>query len=239
MDGTSDTYHQGDTNKPGAQWKLKESVNKGMTTEDQRMLLELQASLRANRRLLVDGTYCDIERDDGSVTRQHVPGLLRQLVSAIGNSNEQRRWARTRRGMPIVISVQAFDIMASIERVTRLWTTDVGIAVRINRTVTALGRESIDAIPRMRVISHCLEAWVRTITELFDPPRRLHLAAPCPECGKAIATRIEDGEKVTLPALQISRSPNGHQCQCVSCGACWQDTHFLLLARVLGCESIV
>lgn len=211
-----------------------------MTTEDQRTLRSFLAKLRSDRALLVQGVYCDIERDDGSTTRQYVPGLLRQLVSAIGNSNEQRRWARTKGGMPIVISVQAFDIMASIERETRQWATDVGVSVRIDRTVTELCRGSIDALPRMRHVSDHLDRWVSLINELFDPPRRLHLAAPCPACGRATSPvyHLEDNERVMVPALQIFKVGDGHICQCVHCGACWPDSHFLLLAHVLGCESI-
>lgn len=211
-----------------------------MSTEDQRELRTFLAKLRSDRALLVQGVYCDVERDDGSTTRQYVPGLLRQLVSAIGNSNEQRRWARTKGGMPIVISVRAFDIMASIERVTRLWTTDVGVSVRIDRTVSELCRGSIEALPRMRHVSDHLATWVMLINELFDPPRRLHLAAPCPACGKATSRvyHLDENEYVMVPALQIVKVESGHQCQCVACGACWPDSHFLLLAQVLGCETI-
>jgi hypothetical protein len=210
-----------------------------MTIQEQRILRSLHDKMRSDCALLVDGTDVDIERDDGSITRQHVPGLLRQLASAIGNSNERLGYVRSKDGRPIVISVQAFDLMTGIERITRLWNRDQDIAVRISRTVAALCTRSTDAIPDAHSIARHLATWVRLINELFEPPRRLHLAAACPECGKATVTRMDGGERVIGPALQISRVANGHQCECMACGARWPDSHFLLLSQVLGCESIV
>lgn len=210
-------------------------------TTEQRTLRTLRDKLREDCVTLTDSRECDVTRDDGSITRHATPGLIQQLSQAIAHSGETRPVLRRKRGLPIVISVQAFDIMADIERVTKKWDTSKAIHQRIAHTVAELCREDTNAIPRMRIVSGYLDSWVRLIRELFEPPRRLHLAAPCPACTETTVTvyHADDRESVLAPALQITYTKDGHVCECYACGAIWPETHFLLLAQILGCESVV
>lgn len=212
-----------------------------ISTTEQRALRTLREKLRDDCATLTHSQQCEVNRDDGTVTRHVRPGLIEQLSQAIAHSGETRPVLRRKRGLPIVISVQAFDIMADIERVSKQWNTNKSASTRILGTVAELGRANVDAIPRMRVVSGYLDSWVRLIRELFEPPRRLHLAAPCPACNESTVTiyHADDKESVLSPALQITHTKDGHICECYACGAIWPDTHFLLLAQILGCESVV
>lgn len=212
-----------------------------MTVQEQRVLDKLKYKLRADAAQLINQTYCDIARDDGTFTRQPIPGLIDQLESAIANGREQKRILRSKRGSPIVISVQAFDLRADIDHVTREWSTSRYIADRISIAVAHHCARSVDAIPDIRYISRYLESWVRLIGDLFEPPRLLHLVAACPHCGEATVTmyHMDDTESVLGSALQIMRTQDGLVCECLACGTRWPDTHFLLLAQALGCEAVV
>lgn len=212
-----------------------------MSTMDTKTLRRLRDKLRADSERLVVGTHVDLARDDGTTTRQRIPGLITQLQAAIGNSGERKRVIRRKRGLPIVISVQAFDIMSNIDRTTKQWSKARAIPHRITLKVADLCTRSTDAIGDMHYVSRYLDSWVRLITELFDPPKRIHLAAPCPECRETTVRlyHMDDAEYVLTPALQIIKTGNGHECECFSCGTVWPDSSFLLLAKILGCESLV
>jgi hypothetical protein len=209
---------------------------------EQRTLRKLRDKLRSDYVLLVQGMSVDVERDDGTRIRQEIPGLIRQLASAIGRDTDSEiaKIRRSKGTLPSVISVQAFDIMSNIERVTRNWDRAHNVTLRITNSVESVCRGSVNDIGNMRIMSHYLDSWVRLITELFDPPRRIHLAGACPECGQSRVRQfnMDDQEYVIAPALQIIQGPNGHICECLSCGTQWPNTHFLLLAKVLGCESV-
>ncbi len=212
-----------------------------MTTHEQRVFERAKRTLRASVKALLENSYCDVQRDDGTVTRQLVPGLICQLEWAIANGREQKRVIRSKRGSPIVISVQAFDIRANIDNVTRNWSSERSIGARIIDRVTNLYQCSVDATPDVRYVQRYLDSWTRLIGDLFEPPRLLHLVAPCPQCNETTVTmyHMDDIEAVQAPALQIMRTPAGLVCECFACGTRWPDTHFVLLAQALGCDAVV
>lgn len=212
-----------------------------MTVQEQRTLDKLKNTLRAHTSALLNESYFDVLRDDGTHTRQKALGLIPQLQMVIAAGWEHRGSVRSSNGLPIVISVQAFDIMAGIEHVSRKWETDRLVTDRLAATCTRLCGRSIEAIPDIRKVSRYLESWVRLIRDLFEPPRLLHLVAACPQCDESTVTlyHMDEIDPIQAPALQIMRTSNGLVCECFACGTRWPDTHFVLLAQALGCDAVV
>lgn len=213
-----------------------------MTTMEQRILNRLRDKLRDDCATLTIGVAVEVNRDDGSKVRQLTPSLIHQLGSSVANSGEIGLTTIKRsRGLPIVISVQAFDILADINKETKCWNAHRSLQTRIQLTVAELCTKDAASVARMRYVAGHLDTWVRLIRELFNPPKRLHLAAPCPACGESTVNIYNacDTECVRAPALQITHTPRGHECECYACGACWPETHFMLLAQIIGCDPIV
>lgn len=216
----------------------KESVKR---MSQQRTLRTLRDKLRQDAALLVQEATREIARDDGTVFLSRADSLIDQLQAAIARDSDTEivKVRRSKGTLPTVMSVPAFDVMSDIDKVTRTWNKDRDVSVRISAVVAELCRSSIEAIPRMRYVSRYLDSWVRLIRELFEPPKRMHLVGACPECDETAVRQYspDDGEYVIAPALQIIRSGDTHTCECQNCGAVWLEGQFLLLAKVLGCES--
>jgi hypothetical protein len=79
--------------------------------------------------------------------------------------------------------------------------------------------------------------WSRMILTVLDPPKRVHIAAACPQCDVRMVWRDDPslGEEVQAPALSLD-SETG--CTCLACGAHWPPEQFEHLALVLGCEPV-
>lgn len=76
-----------------------------------------------------------------------------------------------------------------------------------------------------------IDRYADAIDDLFDPPKRLSLAAACTVCGESTVHREDRaGEIVRQPALQLGE----HGCECLNCGQLWAPEAFADLARSLG-----
>ncbi|SFE55004.1 hypothetical protein SAMN04487819_11682 [Actinopolyspora alba] len=208
------------------------------TTLETAELRESVDRLRAHAADLLDARSRPVMRDDGTVTAHPEPSLLDQLRDAIAPGTDRR--PGTGAGSRTPISIEAHDRLAEIDATsTRIQQAlaspphrDVAERLRgIVATVTATtDRESIDT-----VTAH-LNHWVREIRVLFDPPRRLHVAAPCPACQtRMVATTGDDGETVQTPALWVDGQTG---CRCHACGHHWPTSHLEHLAAVLGCVPL-
>ncbi|GAA3962955.1 DUF7340 domain-containing protein [Gordonia caeni] len=88
-------------------------------------------------------------------------------------------------------------------------------------------------VAAMTTITQTCLRWSSAIDSLFDPPKRLTLAAPCPACQVATVHRPDSaGEWVRQPALQIT----DRGCECLNCRHLWDPTMYRHLANVLGCN---
>lgn len=207
----------------------------------QRTLRTLRDKVRHDAALLVQESTREIERDDGSVFLSRADSLIDQLQAAIARDSDAEiaKVRRSKGTLPTVMSVPAFDVMRDIDKVTKAWNRDRDVSVRIAAVVAELCRGSVEAIPRIRYVSRYLDSWVRLIRELFEPPRRIHLVGACPECGETSVRQYspDDGEYVIASALHIVRTGETHACECQGCGTVWPESQFLLLAKVLGCDS--
>lgn len=205
-----------------------------------RVLTELRDKLRRDGRLLVEESTLEIEHDDGHRSLCRGESLIDQLQAAIARDvdSEIGKVRRSKGTVPAVISLAAFDVMSDMDKVTRAWHPSRTVAGRISATVSQLCTQSVEEIPRMRYVSRYLDSWVTLIGELLEPPKRMHIVGACPECGETTVRQYnpQDREYVISPALQITRDSTGQACECLGCGAVWPESHFLLLAQVLGCE---
>lgn len=86
---------------------------------------------------------------------------------------------------------------------------------------------------RVENLTSALAGWATEIDQKLNPPRRLHIAAPCPACGAtAVKRRDSAGEDVNVPALQL----DDDGCTCQECRTHWPPERYRLLARVLECQ---
>jgi hypothetical protein len=156
--------------------------------------------------------------------RGDVPSLLEQVRDAVTSSTGSgHRSSSGPHRSPIGLT--AAELLGEIERtVGHRYTTalhrDVWAWVRTH----AANPATVDT----------LSGWVSRARGVVDPPRPVALAAPCPQCGRAVAHVVDDtGERVRRPALQIDRVTGNATCLTPGCDAVWTPDRWPLLARVL------
>lgn len=161
------------------------------------------------------------------------PPLIAQLRQAVANGREAG--VRTKSTHRVPISIAAHDLLTAIATETKNWSEKDTIEDRI-RDANNWVHSSGDGVIQLWLKE--TTEWVRKIKELFDPPNRYHLSAPCPECNQTSVRKFnpEDREYVKVPALQIVKVNDRTVCRCVGCGTEWPEEHFLLLAKAIGVE---
>jgi hypothetical protein len=208
--------------------------------EDQRTLRQLHDDLRAACADLVDPTRFDDVRDDGTVVVVEGDSLLTQLEDAAGSS--QMSGGGPAKSQPILINPDAVQLFAEIEADTAQWCDEPTVEQRIRSGVNLAGQWTATA--DILWVTTRLQRWTRQIRELFNPPKRWHLAAPCPACGKRMAWRTDDttGETVQAPALDLQQVGEGNdrrwECTCLNpaCRHRWPSGTLEHLALVLDQE---
>lgn len=202
---------------------------------DQRTLRRLHATIRQDCMLLVDHVDVVIEHDDQGEITVKAPGLITQLRDAIPNGREVTVGSRSN-DRPLVMSVAAFDLMERIEEELTLWRlkSNESVEKRICRVSSRIYLAHPDSAVKW---SNQQAKWIQSIRDLFDPPKKMHLSAPCPHCEARTAAvwHATDREYVNVPALQVSKGPLGIVCRCMGCGTEWPESRFLLLAKAIGC----
>lgn len=222
-----------------------------MTVTDPRLLRQAIDDTRAHLAELINPqvrSYIRDKIDPGSgavigiagTTRHPVPSLLQQLRRAVAST--QSSGGGPGKAAPIPISADAYDLLtditARVALLVELWQAPRDhstVEDRLRAVVNIAGMSTdLEAVYGLRL---ALAKWVARIRDLFDPPKRLYLAAPCPRCEVSMVWRRDDrlGEDVQQPALQVDGTTG---CTCLSCGAHWDPTLFEHLASVLGCPPI-
>lgn len=181
---------------------------------------------------LLDPQRHMVLRENGTTTIHTAPSLLLQLERATANGGEIRR-SGGRRGTPLPIAVDATDALIKITREAgrlhrQVLTRQYGDPAPIIRAAADIASRWDDA-PSLQWITDQLQAWAAAIRAVLDPPRRLHLAAPCPACRARMVLRTDDtGEQVQTPALTVDSDRGA---DCLACNAHWPPGHFDHLAR--------
>lgn len=206
---------------------------------DQRTLRQLQDDTRKALAELVDPIRRGQWRDDGTVSQHTAPSLLDQLREEVGNSSN--RGAR-RKSTPIPISADAVDLLntigaGTIYLVAQADAVPEGISIEAGlRAVVAKAGQWTELEP-IAGVKYALTGWVKAIRLLLDPPRRLHIAKPCPRCNRLMVWRRDEaiGEDVQQHVLSIDPATG---CDCLHCGAHWPPEQFEFLASLLGCPPL-
>lgn len=137
------------------------------------------------------------------------------------------------------IWVDAADLKREIDQaITEWWPycADLGATRTSSTTVATLHalvdhKWQPDAADGLDRIAEKLAKFATAIDRLFDPPKRVSLAAPCPECDKVTVYRPDScGDWVRRPALQIGEG----ECECLACGKTWDRSEFRWLATLIG-----
>lgn len=205
------------------------------TRSDQRTLRQLHDQLRTACAALVDPTVFDDELDDGTVIVREGDSLLAQLEEAAGSSSMSG--GAPSKATPIPINPDAVQLFSEIEGATAEWCHEPTVELRIRTGVNLAGQWTAEA--DVQWVLGRLERWVKQIDELFNPPRKYHLAAPCPACGKRMAWRVDEstGEKVQQPALDLQQVGEGvereWECTCLACKTRWPAARLDHLAMVV------
>lgn len=211
-----------------------------MTTEMARTLRRLHDETRTALTDLCESRRYAALRDDLSSTTHLAASLLNQLRAAAGGSS--MHGGAPGKTAPIPINPDAVDLLTTIRHGTDwlVHTANVTHQLRpawhpplvppdpptietaLRHVVAAAGRwTDPEAVAG---ITYTLQGWVTAITTLFDPPRRLHLARPCPACGKRMVLRTDTtGEDVQLPALLFDTDgpEDAWTCICQVCHTKW------------------
>lgn len=136
---------------------------------------------------------------------------------------------RARAGGFAPIQVDALDLLTTIDRQTAIWCAEPGTtADRLNWIADRQYRPQ--DTPDLHTMAATINAWADQAAQIIDPPSRMSVAAPCPECDATVVYRPDSGgEVVRQPALQIS----DRGCQCQRCRTLWPPESYQLLAQVL------
>lgn len=148
----------------------------------------------------------------------------------------------------------AFNRVPNSDRTERLlaeWAAfvDADMIVTYSTPETITHPDSTFGWPRDEVLwnphetkaIYLLARWVRSIEDLFDPPRVADIMAACILCGAREVHRPQDGAVVRQAALQFVRdrvSGDSTEARCLSCGASWLPSQFKYLAEKIAENEI-
>lgn len=137
--------------------------------------------------------------------------LLDQLDQAVWHGLGKYGGRRAER--PVPISVSAVDLQREIESKWR--ERGKSLKQSIADLPGQIGSSGDDV--RLELACEALEGIATAIRDLFNPPVRLSLSIPCPECGNTTAYKLQGDEYVRTPAVVVGT--NGGMC--MECGAGW------------------
>lgn len=200
------------------------------TTVEVRELRRLQSCVRQSIVAIVDESVIEQACDDGRKIHHRCPSLLSQLSESIVN-NVGGRVNGSGRQRKVPIDVEAFDLYRAIDRAWGISGMTLDSAFR---TIPGGAALSMD-IGGLGDLARSLAAVADRIRAVLDPPRRAHIAAPCPACHARMTPRPAPYGDVLIPALAVDGTTG---CTCLACGHIWPPAQLEHLARVLGLPAV-
>lgn len=188
--------------------------------------------LPAARRLLADRISVWVAPRLASVDRRS--GLLAPLYAELRQAVLGHRGGSGRRGTESQPPawLDGIELVTEVDATVSQWEHDgsgAGFPTvnRLTRISTRSWRpEDVDTVVGM---ADTLHAWARHY-EALTTARPKFLPNPCPRCNESHAFRELDGERVRVPALQVTVE----RCVCLACRSEWPESQFMFLARTLG-----
>jgi hypothetical protein len=217
-------------------------------TTDTRLLLRARDDARHALKDLCDPLKRAVWREDGTLTRHHAVSLLKQLREEVAGSGG--RPGGPRRSAPIPVAVDALDLWNSIEAGAVFLAAQTGAHLDSSDTEHAL-RQSVAAaggltdVEAVLGVRNALEAWVKAIKTLLDPPKRVSLwgkACPLSACGEKTVWRRDerDNEVKRTAALEVAMEEDrsgslvAKECRCLACNEVWPRDKLMALAEAMG-----
>lgn len=199
---------------------------------DQLTKRRLRDAIRSSTVSLVDHVEIEVDHDDLGKVTYTAPGLLKQLQEAVANGRESGAPSKGS-AKRIPIAVNAHDLNMKIMLETLYWSPKGSVINGVIDTTNWVCRIGTDK--DLVDWDGLTKEWVKSIKDLFDPPTKMHISAPCPQCNATSARlyHIGDKEYVRVPALQIMQGALGTVCKCFECGTEWPEDRFLLLANAI------
>lgn len=178
---------------------------------------------------LLDPVVRKVLRDGGHTTEHTAPSLLEQLADAGGHSGETGHSSRS--GSRLPIDAGAVDLLVEIttgasDLHDKALDHSQLSPVEHIRAVIALA-EQWDDVNAVDWATGWLQHWQRAITNQLDPKRRWHLAEACPVCHVHMASTVDSGDTVLVPALVVDTTTGA---DCRACGAHWASEQLEQLA---------
>jgi hypothetical protein len=217
-------------------------------TVDTRLLLRARDDSRTALRDLCDPLQRAVWREDGTLTRHHAVSLLKQLREEVANSSS--RGGRRKSSSSSPVGVDALDLWNQIEAGAVFLAAQTGAHLEDSSTEHAIrqavavagGLTDVEAVLGVR---NALEAWVKAIRALLDPPKRISLwgkACPVESCGETTVWRRDesDGEVKRAAALEVTMEENqvgtltAKECRCLACNTVWPRNRLMELAEQMG-----
>lgn len=129
--------------------------------------------------------------------------------------------------------VDGVDLLTTIDSTVKGWERHGGgpspyATVNRLRAMLTRGWRPQDATAVI-VMADTVTGWTGHYYALTEPKPK-HLPNPCPHCSSHHAYRKVDGERVRVPALQVTTE----RCICLVCRKQWPAAMFGLLAAQLG-----
>ena len=183
------------------------------------------------------------------IVRRTDPPLLDWLEDAIaadasgGNGGGKQARERT------PIDVGAFTLYEDIDGRVRSWVGDLGgkpgkglTPAQMLRSWYVLWNSGIHSEGITRAYLSILEGWVRAITDILDPPKRIEITSPCPVCGQEwvnIGLKLPDGrddpddvERVHVLIAVERESIRESFAMCRACDRVWMGTGGMRVLRI-------
>ena len=202
---------------------------------------QLAAEIRAAVARLRDST----RYVDGVLVRE--PSLLVQLIRSIGSSMGGTTGGASLSSERMPLNSGAFDLYLSlcgrIVAEATAWTHRAGLRAAEPERNLGLWLEAFEGgRQRGEVVRsqeehalRMLDGWVRSVEDLFDPPKRMEITTACPTCGE----RYWDDYKADTrtAALRIEYRPGAGllEASCRWCLQRWSTTRELItLGEAIG-----
>lgn len=216
-------------------------------SDDSDILAELDADYQRRREAILRDDDCDPDRCTAlaDLQRRHeeaivaatattswTPSRYQQLDAALSGPRLGRGGTNNEPQPPIWID--GVDLRAKIIRTLTEWRTTWqtgGLYPTAMLHALADHRWRPQDVPAMQTITHTCTRWAAEIDALFDPPRKITIAAACPACGQSTVYRPDEtGEPVRQAALAVDYQRGA---TCLNCREHWPPERFLLLEQVL------
>ncbi|UAJ79966.1 hypothetical protein IT072_02490 [Leifsonia sp. ZF2019] len=143
------------------------------------------------------------------------------------------------------IDLRAFTMLENIDSIVRAWGREFNLDHKADlKTLLSAVYVELEAL---WVTNQVVESvyvgltngfvrWADEIWNMFDPPIRKEITAPCPECGERYFYTADEERQASL--IATARPTHDPHVDCQRCGAHWEGKESMMkLAFTIGANS--